>query len=94
MEFSSAELVRAAPTPTVTIFSTGGANIAFTPSGDLWMVTGGGPKDDCYGTPCNNELVEFTKSQLSTSGSPTPAVTISSTKPGAAGSLGPLRCRR
>ena len=42
---------------------------------------------DCFGTPCTNELVEFTKAQLSTSGSPTPAVTISSTKAGPAGSL-------
>jgi DNA-binding beta-propeller fold protein YncE len=87
VEFSKAELAMPGPTPTVTISSTGGANIAFTPSGDLWMVTGGGPKDGCYGTPCNNELVEFTKAQLSSSGSPTPEVTISSTKPGAPGSL-------
>ena len=44
------------------------------------MVTGGGP--DCYGTPCTNEVVEFTKAQLSGPGSPPPAVTISSTAPG------------
>jgi hypothetical protein len=87
VEFSKAELAMANPTPTVTISSTGGANIAFTRSGDLWMVTGGGPLNDCFGTPCTNELVEFAKAQLSTSGSPTPAVTISSTKHGAAGSL-------
>ena len=86
VEFSRAELATPDPTPTVTISSTGGANMAFTPSGDMWMVTGGG-LPDCYGTPCNNELVEFTKAQLSTSGSPTPAVTISSTALGAAGSL-------
>ena len=49
------------------------------------MVTGGGP--DCFGTPCNNELVEFTRAQLSTSGSPTPAVTISSTNVGTYQSL-------
>ena len=73
--------------PTVTISSTGGTSPVFTASGNLWMVTGGGPKDDCFGTPCTNELVEFTKAQLATSGSPTPAVTISSTKLGAAGSL-------
>jgi hypothetical protein len=86
VEFSPAELAMANPTPTVTISSIGGANISFTPSGDMWMVTGGG--SDCYGTPCNNELVEFTKAQLSTSGSPTPAVTISSTDPGSpSGSL-------
>jgi hypothetical protein len=70
VEFSRAELATASPTPTVTISSTGGANIAFTPSGDMWMVTGGGPLDDCYGTPCNNELVEFTKAQLSNIGFP------------------------
>jgi streptogramin lyase len=87
LEFSKAELAIANPNPTVTISSTGGANISFTPSGNLWMVTGGGPLDDCFGTPCNNELVEFTRAQLSTSGSPTPAVTIKSTEIGAAGSM-------
>jgi streptogramin lyase len=87
VEFSKAELAMASPKPTVTISSTGGTDPVFTPSGNLWMVTGGGPKDDCFGTPCTNELVEFTKAQLATSGSPTPAVTISSTKVGAAGSL-------
>jgi hypothetical protein len=86
VEFSRAELATANPTPTVTISSTGGANMAFTPWGDMWMVTGGG-LPDCYGTPCNNELVEFTPAQLSRSGSPTPAVTISSTGVGATGSL-------
>jgi hypothetical protein len=85
VEFSKAELVKAKPVPTVTISSSGGAQLVFDASGDLWMVTGGGP--DCFGTPCTNEVVEFTKAQLSTSGSPTPAVTISSTKAGAAGSL-------
>jgi sugar lactone lactonase YvrE len=87
VEFSKAALATANPTPTVTIASTGGANIAFTRSGDMWMVTGGGPLNDCFGTPCTNELVEFTKAQLATSGSPTPAVTISATKHGAAGSM-------
>jgi hypothetical protein len=87
VEFSKAELAMASPKPTVTISSTGGTDPVFTASGNLWMVTGGGPKDDCFGSPCTNELVEFTKAQLATSGSPTPAVTISSTKPGAAGSL-------
>ncbi len=86
VEFSKAELAKAKPLPTVTISSTGGADPVFTPSGNLWMVTGGGPKGDCFGTPCTNEVVEFTKAQLARSGSPTPAVTISSTKAGAAGS--------
>ena len=86
-EFSKAELAMASPKPTVTISSMGGTSPVFTASGNLWMVTGGGPKDDCFGSPCSNELVEFTKAQLATSGSPRPAVTISSTKMGAAGSL-------
>jgi sugar lactone lactonase YvrE len=76
VEFSAAELATANPAPTLTISSTGGANLAFTPSGDLWMVTGGGPNS--FGTPGTNELVKFTRAQLSTSGSPTPAVTITS----------------
>jgi sugar lactone lactonase YvrE len=80
VEFSRDELATANPTPTVTISSTGGANIAFTPAGDLWMVTGGGP--NCFGTPCTNQLVEFTRAQLATSGSPTPAISISSTNVG------------
>jgi len=85
VEFSKAELATAKPVPTVTISSSGGAQVVFDASGDLWMVTGGGP--DCFGTPCTNEVVELTKAQLATSGSPKPAVTISSTKVGAAGSL-------
>ena len=88
VEFSKAELAMASPKPTVTISSTGGTSPVFTASGNLWMVTGGGPKDDCFGTPCTNQVVEFTKAQLATSGSPTPAVTISSTDPGSpSGSL-------
>ena len=86
VEFSRSELTRPNPTPTVTISSTGGANLAFTRSGDLWMVTGGGAPN-CFGTPCTNELVEFTNAQLSTSGSPTPAVTITSTNVGSYQSL-------
>jgi hypothetical protein len=85
VEFSKAELATAHPTPTVTISSSGGAQLVFDASGDLWMVTGGGP--DCFGTPCTNEVVELTKAQLATSGSPSPAVVISSTRTGAAGSL-------
>lgn len=85
VEFSKAELAKTSPEPTVTISSSGGAQLVFDTSGDLWMVTGGGP--DCFGTPCTNEVVELTKAQLSASGSPSPAVTISSTKAGAAGSL-------
>jgi streptogramin lyase len=86
VEFSRDELAMANPTPTVTISSTGGANLVFTPAGNLWMVTGGGASG-CFGTPCTNELVEFTKAQLATSGAPAPTVTISSTTVGTAQSL-------
>ena len=85
VEFSKAELATASPAPTVTISTSGGAQLVFDPSGDLWIVTGGGP--DCFGTPCSNEVLEFTKDQLSTSGSPTPTVTINSTKTGPTGSI-------
>jgi ligand-binding sensor domain-containing protein len=85
VEFSRAELAKAKPAPTVTISSSGGAQLVFDSSGDLWMVTGGGPY--CFGTPCTNAVVEFTKAQLSASGSPTPAVTISATKVGSYKSL-------
>jgi hypothetical protein len=79
VEFSNSELASPHPEPTVIISSTGGANLSFTPTGDMWLVTGGGPASDCvYGDPCNNELVEFTRAQLSASGSPPPAVTIRS----------------
>jgi streptogramin lyase len=85
VEFSKADLTTTDPAPTVTISSSGGAQLVFDSSGDLWLVTGGGPY--CFGTPCTNEVLGFTKSQLSTSGSPTPAVTISSTKAGPTGSI-------
>jgi hypothetical protein len=80
VEFSKAGLATMDPAPTRTISSSGGAQLVFDPSGDLWMVTGGGP--DCFGTPCTNEVVKFTKAQLSGPGSPPPAVTVSSTVPG------------
>ena len=47
---------------------------------------------NCFGTPCNNELVEFTRVQLSKSGDPTPAVTISSTLPGCSINVAPSTC--
>ena len=90
VEFSRAELAMTNPTPTVTITSTGGANMAFTESGDMWMVTGGGAAvgtPGCFGTPCTNELVEFTRAQLRRSGAPTPAVTISTTAADASGTM-------
>ncbi len=85
VEFSKAELTAADPTPTVTISSSGGAQLVFDSSGNLWMVTGGLP--GAFGLPGTDEVLEFDKAQLSTSGSPTPAVTISSTNVGAYESL-------
>ncbi|HXW80067.1 MAG TPA: hypothetical protein VEJ84_11255 [Acidimicrobiales bacterium] len=90
VEFSKAELAEANPTPTVTISSSGGAQLVFDSQGDLWMVTGGGPL--CYGTPCTNEVVEFTQSQLAASGSPSPHVTISSNLPGCSIVEAPSSC--
>ena len=90
VEFSKAELTEASPTPTVTISSSGGAQLVFDSSGDLWMVTGGGPS--CYGTPCTNKVVEFTKAELTTSGSPPPYVTITSTLPGCSIAEAPTSC--
>lgn len=85
VEFSKAELSEANPAPTVTISTSGGAQLVFDSSGNLWLVTGGGPY--CFGTPCTNQVLEFTQNELSTSGSPAPAVTISSTKSGPSGSI-------
>jgi hypothetical protein len=92
-EYAKWQLARSgSPTPVTTIsdFPGGPGGLAFDPSGDMWDVTGGGP--DCYGTPCNNELVELTKAQLSQSGSPTPAVTISSNVPGCSTNPAPSTC--
>ena len=85
VEFSKAELATANPAPTVTISSSGGAQLVFDSTGNLWIVTGGGP--DCFGTPCTNEVLEFTPAKLSVSGSPSPAVTISPTSVGTHESL-------
>jgi hypothetical protein len=85
VEFSKAELATASPAPTITISSSGGAQLVFDSSGDLWIVTGGGPY--CFGTPCTNQVLEFTPAQLAISASPSPAVTISSTSIGTHQSL-------
>jgi secreted PhoX family phosphatase len=60
------------PTPAVTLSATGGSldaprGIAFDGSGNLWVANYGG-----------SSVVEYTSSQLTASGSPTPAVTLSS----------------
>ncbi len=82
VEFPRAELAMAHPAPTVVISSIGGVYMAFTPSGDMWVVTGGPGQDGCYGSPCTNQLIEFSKAQLAISGSPVPAMTIGSTSAG------------
>ena len=84
VEFPKAELTTTNPTPTVTISSSGGAQLVFDSSGNLWMVTGA---SGAFGLPGTDEVLEFAKAQLSTSGSPTPAVTISSTNVGSYKSL-------
>jgi sugar lactone lactonase YvrE len=65
------------PTPAVTLSASSGSlnmpvGLAFDASGNLWVANDG-----------NASVVEFTVSQLASSGSPTPAVTLSAT----AGSL-------
>jgi hypothetical protein len=67
VEYSTAELAKPSPTPTVTISPpslNSAAGLAFDPSGDLWV------------TNLKSNAVEFTKSQLGKSGSPSPWVTI------------------
>jgi hypothetical protein len=68
VEYSKADLTKASPTPTVVISSHFFDNsldaVAFNQAGDAWAGVG------------NGGVVEFTKSQLAKSGSPTPVVTI------------------
>jgi hypothetical protein len=94
VEFPKSELSTPDPAPTVIISSISGANISFSPSGDMWIATGGGPPpvSNCFGTVCNNELVEFTRAQLLSSGSPQPAITISSNLPGCSVPEAPSAC--
>ena len=76
VEFTPPQLsASGSPTPAVTISSgslVDPEGLAFDAHGDLWASNTG----NC--TPNCGTLVELTPSQLSTSGSPTPAVTISS----------------
>jgi streptogramin lyase len=69
VEFSRGELAKPSATPVKVIQSQGFkyAGIAFDSSGDLWA--------DDYG---GISVVEYTKSQLSASGSPTPTVVLTS----------------
>ena len=72
VEFTPSQLAASgSPTPSVTLSATGTsltepAAVSFDPSGDLWVTNVG-----------NSTMVEFTASQVATSGSPTPNVTIS-----------------
>jgi sugar lactone lactonase YvrE len=72
VEFSAAQLAASgSPTPNVTLSPNAGslnqpAGLAFDNSGDLWVSNMGA-----------NTVVEFTPSQIASSGSPTPSATVS-----------------
>jgi hypothetical protein len=72
VEFSAAQLAASgSPAPNVTLTPNAGslnqpAGLAFDASGDLWVSNMGA-----------NTVVEFTPSQIASSGSPTPGVTVS-----------------
>ena len=72
VEFSAAQLIASgSPTPNVTLTPSAGSlnqptGLAFDASGDLWVSNMGA-----------NTVVEFTPSQIATSGSPTPSATVS-----------------
>jgi sugar lactone lactonase YvrE len=74
VEYTASQLATSgAPTPAVTISATANSldtpvGLAFGPSGDLWVANS-----------ATDTLVDYTPSQLATSGAPTPAVTISAT---------------
>ncbi len=78
VEFTASQLAASGtPTPSVTL-TTNGSNslnnpgsLAFGPRGGLWV-----------GNDGNNTVVNFTPAQLSVSGNPTPAVTLTSTVSG------------
>jgi sugar lactone lactonase YvrE len=76
VEYTPSQLVSSGdPTPAVTLSANAQSidnpsGVAFDASGNLWVTN-----------PGNDTLVEFTPSQLASSGDPTPAVTISATGP-------------
>jgi secreted PhoX family phosphatase len=76
VEFSAAQLAASgSPAPNVTLTPNAGslnqpAGLAFDASGDLWVSNMGA-----------NTVVEFTPSQIASSGSPTPGVTVSGPSP-------------
>jgi sugar lactone lactonase YvrE len=77
VEFTASQLgASGSPTPAVTLTETGPfedepISLAFDAGGSLWLANAG-----------NNTVVAFTASQLGASGSPTPAVTLSTTGTG------------
>jgi hypothetical protein len=62
VEYTRADLAQASPGPTVTL-SYGGGGLAFDRSGDLWVING-------------TDVVEFTKDEIATSGSPKPVISL------------------
>lgn len=72
LEFTKGELAQARPVPSVTISSDSSGPLnqpgvpVFAPSGALWVANA-----------TNNTVVEYTRSELTKSGSPAPYVTIS-----------------
>jgi streptogramin lyase len=77
VEYAKSQLASSGtPTPTVTLTSTGGSlsgslSLVFDGAGDLWVAD--------Y---TNNSVVKFSPSQLSASGSPTPAATLAGSATG------------
>ncbi|HVX22488.1 MAG TPA: IPT/TIG domain-containing protein [Acidimicrobiales bacterium] len=85
VELTPAELATSgAPTPAVTLRSDGSGSLscpeglAFDPAGDLWV---GNVGTFSLTTGAPGTVVELTPSQLASSGSPTPAVTLSAPTP-------------
>ena len=63
VEYSRADLAKASPASTLTLSNVGGI-LSFDPSGDLWVSNG------------STSVAEFTKSQLTRSGTPKPNATL------------------
>lgn len=83
VEFSAGQVAAGgSPTPGVTIGASAGSlnfpsALAFDGKGDLWVAN-----------DMANSVVEFTSTQLATSGTPTPVVTLTATSASIAGPLG------
>jgi IPT/TIG domain len=66
-EFTATQVAKGATAPAVTIGGTGAAGVAVSSSGDVWIANWG-----------NSFLAMYTPTQLTTSGTPTPKVVITS----------------